>query len=191
MGGQSTKQEVKAEEAKQITENSSGTHLIELHASSMGMGIFTMLALVFSLGCMYIAYHRCMPHEDEDEYTGHRGHRGRQHRGRRHRRSSVEEFGYFEEPRVRSQSLQQDLLDMQIEDTVRSLMARPPRRHRTRHAYDDPRRFEELEMHSMDVVPVQRDVIASVHRPQSGTRGPTRPVAGTIRAEIADPPVTD
>jgi len=186
MGGTTSKQEVKAKTNEQITENSSGTHLIEIHANSMGIGMFTILMFLAVMYAIHVAYKKCVTPATDDHDEGRRR-VNRQPRRRRSNSFSYEErdedFGYRRSHRRdRPHDIHHmDLSRAQVE-TLRSLM-------QPQHAIPFPphqRHFEEVDMD----LPTQ---IAQVHRtridpPALTARTSSRPVIGAIRSEVASPP---
>ena len=145
MGSSTSQEEVKAKEQEQITDTSNGTHLIEIHASSMGMGAFTVIAIIMSLGCMLILYKKCLAKESHS-------------RGRRSRHHSYNirdvnfGFGSYGRPAYPSHHRalpQTELAHAQFEAFQSLVMQPQPQPHYdVRHDYS-PRHFEEMEMGPM------------------------------------------
>ena len=183
MGGTSTKQEIKAKSQEQITENTSGVHLIEIHANSMGIGMFTILLVVALIGCLYIMKKKCVPRAHHDDYdVGRRSGRQRQRQRRSLFDIDEEDFDYRRSYRHDRQPRPMDLNSLQIE-AIRSLMTQ-------QHVIPFPqshRHFEEMEMEP----PTQ---VAQVHRqtridpPALTARRSSRQVIGATRPEITDLP---
>ena len=58
MGGSTSKQAIKAESVKEITEVSTGTHLIEIHMPSMGVGVMVVTMVVVACLAGWMCWRR-------------------------------------------------------------------------------------------------------------------------------------